>query len=309
MATNKKNGLKNITGLRSLLRTAETLTEALPYLQEFGGKTFVVKYGGHAMGDETLSEQFASDIVLLKQVGINPVIVHGGGPQIGRMLDQMKIKSEFIDGLRVTDKRTVDVVEMVLAGSINKEVVTAINDAGGTAVGISGKDGNLIQARKLEHTRKTPPNKRETIDLGFVGEPYAVNTEVLDTLASSKMIPVIAPLGIGRNGTTFNINADTAAGAIAGAIGATRLLMLTDVAGVLDKKGDLMTNLSARNAQLLIKNETISGGMIPKIETCLKAVENGVEAAVIMDGRVPHALLLEIFTEHGAGTMIRAKKE
>ena len=309
MATNKKNGLKNITGLRSLLRTAETLTEALPYLQEFGGKTFVVKYGGHAMGDETLSEQFASDIVLLKQVGINPVIVHGGGPQIGRMLDQMKIKSEFIDGLRVTDKRTVDIVEMVLAGSINKEVVTAINDAGGTAVGISGKDGNLIQARKLEHTRKTPPNKRETIDLGFVGEPYAVNTEVLDTLASSEMIPVIAPLGIGRNGTTFNINADTAAGAIAGAIGATRLLMLTDVAGVLDKKGDLITNMSARNAQLLIKNETISGGMIPKIETCLKAVENGVEAAVIMDGRVPHALLLEIFTEHGAGTMIRAKKE
>ena len=309
MPTNKKNGFRNMTGLRSLLRTAETLTEALPYLQEFGGKTFVVKYGGHAMGDETLSEQFASDIVLLKQVGINPVIVHGGGPQIGKMLDQMKIKSEFIDGLRVTDKRTVDIVEMVLAGSINKEVVTAINDAGGTAVGISGKDGNLIQARKLEHTRKTPPNKRETIDLGFVGEPYAVNTEVLDTLASSKMIPVIAPLGIGQNGTTFNINADTAAGAIAGAIGATRLLMLTDVAGVLDKKGDLMTNMSARNAQLLIKNETISGGMIPKIETCLKAVENGVEAAVIMDGRVPHALLLEIFTEHGAGTMIRAKKE
>ena len=307
MATNKKNGFRNMTGLRPLLRTAETLTEALPYLQEFGGKTFVVKYGGHAMGDETLSEQFASDIVLLKQVGINPVIVHGGGPQIGRMLDQMKIKSEFIDGLRVTDKRTVDIVEMVLAGSINKEVVTAINDAGGTAVGISGKDGNLIQARKLRHTRKTLRNKRETIDLGFVGEPYAVNTEVLDTLASSQMIPVIAPLGIGRNGTTFNINADTAAGAIAGAIGATRLLMLTDVAGVLDKKGDLMTNMSARSAQLLIKNGTISGGMIPKIETCLKAVKNGVEAAVIMDGRVPHALLLEIFTEHGAGTMIRAK--
>ena len=297
-----------MTGLRSLLRTAETLTEALPYLQEFGGKTFVVKYGGHAMGDETLSEQFASDIVLLKQVGINPVIVHGGGPQIGKMLDQMKIKSEFIDGLRVTDKRTVDIVEMVLAGSINKEVVTAINDAGGTAVGISGKDGNLIQARKLKHMRKTPPNNWETIDLGFVGEPYAVNTEVLDTLSSSQMIPVIAPLGIGRNGTTFNINADTAAGAIAGAIGAARLLMLTDVAGVLDKRGDLMTNMSARSAQLLIKNGTISGGMIPKIETCLKAVKNGVEAAVIMDGRVPHALLLEIFTEHGAGTMIRAKK-
>jgi acetylglutamate kinase len=308
MAVSKKNEPKNLSEIKSLIRTAETLTEALPYLQEFGGKTFVIKYGGHAMGDERLAEQFASDIVLLKQVGINPVIVHGGGPQIGEMLRQLKIESEFIDGLRVTDKRTVEIVEMVLAGSINKEVVTAINDAGGTAVGISGKDGNLIRARKLKHKRKTDSNIEKVVDLGFVGEPQAINTKVLDTLTGSHMIPVIAPLGIGENGTTYNINADTAAGAIAGAIGATRLLMLTDVTGVLDKKGNLITDVTARQAKTLIKNGTISGGMIPKIETCLAAVKDGVEAAVIMDGRVPHALLLEIFTEHGAGTMIRAKK-
>ena len=309
MAEPKKNEPKNLSEIKSLIRTAETLTEALPYLQEFGGKTFVIKYGGHAMGNERLAEQFASDIVLLKQVGINPVIVHGGGPQIGEMLGRLKIESEFIDGLRVTDKRTVEIVEMVLAGSINKEVVTAINDAGGTAVGISGKDGNLIRARKLQHKRKTDSNIEKVVDLGFVGEPCAINTKVLDTLAGSHMIPVIAPLGIGENGTTYNINADTAAGAIAGAIGATRLLMLTDVTGVLDKKGDLITDITARQAKTLIKNGTISGGMIPKIETCLDAVKQGVEAAVIMDGRVPHALLLEIFTEHGAGTMIRAKKD
>jgi len=308
MAESKKNEPKNLSEIKSLIRTAETLTEALPYLQEFGGKTFVIKYGGHAMGDERLAVQFASDIVLLKQVGINPVIVHGGGPQIGEMLRQLKIESEFIDGLRVTDKRTVEIVEMVLAGSINKEVVTAINDAGGTAVGISGKDGNLIRARKLKHKRKTDSNIEKVIDLGFVGEPQAINTKVLDTLAGSHMIPVIAPLGIGENGTTYNINADTAAGAIAGAIGASRLLMLTDVSGVLDKKGNLITDVTARQAKTLINNGTISGGMIPKIETCLDAVKAGVEAAVIMDGRVPHALLLEIFTEHGAGTMIRAKK-
>lgn len=305
MADSTKNESRNISEIKSLLRTAETLTEALPYLQEFGGKTFVIKYGGHAMGDDKLAAQFAQDIVLLKQVGINPVIVHGGGPQIGAMLKQMQIESEFIDGLRVTDQRTVEIVEMVLAGSINKEVVTAINDAGGTAVGISGKDGNLIQARKLKHKRKTDSRIEKVVDLGFVGEPMEVNTKVLDTLAGSHMIPVIAPLGIGEKGTTYNINADTAAGAIAGAIGATRLLMLTDVAGVLDKNDKLITNASPRQAQSLIKNGTISGGMIPKIETCLNAVKQGVDAAVIMDGRVPHALLLEIFTEHGAGTMIR----
>ena len=308
MAVSKKNEPKNISEIKSLLRTAETLTEALPYLQEFGGKTFVIKYGGHAMGDTRLAEQFASDIVLLKQVGINPVIVHGGGPQIGRMLQQLKIESEFVDGLRVTDKRTVKIVEMVLAGSINKEVVTAINDAGGTAVGISGKDGNLIRAQKLKHRQKTDSNIEKVVDLGFVGEPVAINTKVLDTLTASHMIPVIAPLGIGEGGTTYNINADTAAGAIAGAIGATRLLMLTDVTGVLDKEGELITDITARQAKTLIKNGTISGGMIPKVETCLDAVKEGVEASVIMDGRVPHALLLEIFTEHGYGTMIRDKK-
>ncbi len=309
MATDSKNDPKNLFEIKSLLRTATTLSEALPYLQKFSGKTFVIKYGGHAMGDDKLAEMFARDIVLLKQVGINPVVVHGGGPQIGEMLKRLKIESEFIDGLRVTDKKTVEIVEMVLAGSINKEVVSAINNAGGTAVGICGKDGNLIQAKKLQHKRKTDSNIEKVVDLGFVGEPVAINTRVIDTLASSHMIPVIAPLGVGDGGMTYNINADTAAGAIAGAIGASRLLMLTDVAGVLDKKGELVTDISARQARAMIKNGTISGGMIPKIETCLEAVKKGVEATVIMDGRVPHGLLLEIFTEHGAGTMIRAAKK
>ncbi len=308
MATDSNKDPKNLFEIKSLLRTATTLSEALPYLQKFSGKTFVIKYGGHAMGDDKLAEMFASDIVLLKQVGINPVVVHGGGPQIGEMLKRLKIESEFIDGLRVTDKKTVEIVEMVLAGSINKEVVSAINNAGGTAVGICGKDGNLIQARKLQHKRKTDSNIEKVVDLGFVGEPVAINTRVIDTLANSHMIPVIAPLGVGEGGMTYNINADTAAGAIAGAIGASRLLMLTDVAGVLDKKGELVTDISAREARTMIKNGTISGGMIPKIENCLDAVKEGVEAAVIMDGRVPHGLLLEVFTEHGAGTMIRAAK-
>jgi len=305
MAESKKNEPKNLSEIKSLIRTAETLTEALPYLQEFGGKTFVIKYGGHAMGDERLAEQFASDIVLLKQVGINPVIVHGGGPQIGEMLRQLKIESEFIDGLRVTDKRTVEIVEMVLAGSINKEVVTAINDAGGTAVGISGKDGNLIRARKLKHKRKTDSNIEKVVDLGFVGEPQAINTKVLDTLAGSHMIPVIAPLGIGENGTTYNINADTAAGAIAAATNAKRLLLLTDIRGVLDKSDNLVTGLTVDKARALMKDGTISGGMIPKLETCIDAVEDGVEAVVILDGRVPHAVLLELFTEHGVGTLVK----
>ncbi|MBT5648268.1 MAG: acetylglutamate kinase, partial [Rhodospirillaceae bacterium] len=227
----------------------------------------------------------------------------------GEMLQRMAIKSEFVDGLRVTDRATVEIVEMVLAGSINKSIAAAINEAGGRAVGISGKDANLIKVTKLTRTKIDPDSNIEKIvDLGFVGEPVAINTRVLDTLAGSHMIPVIAPLGIGEGGTTYNINADTAAGAIAGAIGATRLLMLTDVTGVLDKKGELITDITARQAKAYIKNGTITGGMIPKIETCLNAVKEGVEASVIMDGRVPHALLLEIFTEHGAGTMIRARK-
>jgi acetylglutamate kinase len=267
----------------------------------------VVKYGGHAMGDEHLADLFARDIVLLKQVGINPVVVHGGGPQIGLMLERLKIKSSFVDGLRVTDQTTVEVVEMVLAGSINKAIVTAINFAGGTAVGISGKDGRLIEARRLTRTKIDPDSHIEKVlDLGFVGEPAKVNAGVLATLARSDIIPVIAPTGFGPNGETYNINADTAAGAIAAALGATRFLLLTDVAGVLDGNKHLIPELSTEEAHRLIADGTISGGMIPKIETCLMAVQGGVEAAVILDGRVPHALLLEIFTDGGAGTLMRS---
>lgn len=258
------------------------------------------------MGDPELARLFARDIVLFKQVGINPIVVHGGGPQIGDMLERLRIKSSFIDGLRVTDAATVEVVEMVLSGSINKQVVAAINEAGGTAIGLSGKDGHLIEARKLKRRRRDPDsNIEKVVDLGFVGDPSKINAKVLDELARSNIIPVIAPLGIGPRGETFNINADTAAGAIAAAVNAERLLMLTDVAGVLDKKGELIAEMTATQVGARIRDKTISGGMIPKVETCLDAVKGGVEAAVILDGRVPHALILEIFTAHGVGTMIR----
>jgi acetylglutamate kinase len=287
------------------MRKARTLSEALPFMREHAGATVVIKYGGHAMGDAALAEQFANDIVLLKQVGINPVIVHGGGPQIGRMLDRLKIESDFVDGLRVTDQATVDIVEMVLAGSINKEIVTAINRAGGFAIGMSGKDGNLIRARKLRRTKKDPDSNIERVlDLGFVGEPTEITPHLLDMFRESDVIPVIAPIGIGPNGETFNINADTAAGAIAAATGAYRLLMLTDITGVLDKEGTLIPDMTVTEARTLISNGTIKGGMIPKVETCLTAVEQGVDGAVIIDGRVPHAILLEIFTPHGAGTAV-----
>ncbi len=287
------------------LAKARTLAEALPYMRRYAGRTMVIKYGGHAMGNQALAEQFARDVVLLKQVGINPVVVHGGGPQIGRMLERLKVKSEFIDGLRVTDKETVEVVEMVLAGSINKQIVQSIQAAGGKAVGLSGKDGNLITARKVRRTKRDPDSNIERIlDLGFVGEPVAINSDVLDVLEESDIIPVIAPIGIGEDGETYNINADTAAGAIAAALSATRLLLLTDVAGVLDKNKVLIQQLKPGAARAAIADGTISGGMIPKVETCLDAVEAGVDAAVIMDGRVPHAVLLEVFTEHGVGTMI-----
>ena len=288
------------------LEKAKTLSEALPYMRRFAGETFVIKYGGHAMGDPELAKMFARDVVLLKQVGINPIVVHGGGPQIGQMLERLKIKSEFVDGLRVTDKATVEIVEMVLSGSINKAIVTEINEAGGNAVGLSGKDGNLIQATKLKRRHKASDSNIEKIlDLGFVGEPSRVNPHILEDLKDSDIIPVIAPIGIGKNGETFNINAYTAAGAIAPAVGATRLLMMTDVAGVLDKQGNLIPELTIAECKKLIKDGTIKGGMIPKIETCMFAVEGQVDAAVIMDGTVPHSLLLEIFTEHGVGTMIR----
>ena len=287
------------------LAKARTLSEALPYMRRYSGRTFVIKYGGHAMGDESLGELFARDVVLLKQVGINPVVVHGGGPQIGAMLDRLKIKSSFVDGLRVTDKETVDIVEMVLSGSINKQIVSAINNQGGKAVGLSGKDANLISARKLRRTqRDSDSNIEKILDLGFVGEPYQVNPQILETFEKSDIIPVIAPIGVGRNGETYNINADTAAGAVAAALGATRLFLLTDVAGVMDKQKNLISDMSLEDARGYMTDGTISGGMIPKIETCISAVEQGVDAAVILDGRVPHALLLEIFTEGGAGTLI-----
>ncbi len=288
------------------LEKAGILADALPYMREFTGETVVVKYGGHAMGDASLAADFARDIVLLKQVGINPVVVHGGGPQIGEMLDRLKIQSTFVDGLRVTDAATVDIVEMVLCGSINKQIVIAINAAGGFAVGLSGKDGSLIKARKLRRSKKDPGSNIEKIlDLGFVGEPEEINPHILRTLEESDIIPVIAPIGVGSSGETYNINADTSAGAIAAAVGATRLLMLTDVAGVLSDTKQLMPEITVERARTLIQAGTISGGMIPKVETCVRAVESGVDAAVILDGRVPHAVLLELFTPHGAGTLIR----
>ena len=284
---------------------AKTLIEALPYMRRYQDDVMVVKYGGHAMGDESVARDFARDIVLLKQVGVDPVVVHGGGPQIKIMLDRLRIQSSFIDGLRVTDAATVEVVEMVLAGKINKEIVTAIQFAGGKAVGICGKDGMLIEARQLRRTRRDPgSNIEQALDLGFVGEPSRINTGLLDVLRGTDVIPVIAPIGIGAEGQTFNINADTAAGAIAGALKARKLLMLTDVRGVLDADKRFLATLSDEDARRLISDGTISGGMIPKIETCLAAVRQGVQAAVILDGRVPHAILLELFTEHGFGTQI-----
>ncbi|MGD1879993.1 MAG: acetylglutamate kinase [Kiloniellaceae bacterium] len=296
---------KNISDTKNWLRTARTITEALPFLRRYNGKTFVIKYGGHAMVDAELSTLFASDIALLKQVGINPIVVHGGGPQIGRMLERLQVKSEFVDGLRITDEATVEVVEMVLAGTINKSIASAINAAGGRAVGLSGKDGNLIQAQKLRRTKRDPDSNIENVlDLGFVGEPTMIDPKILFSLQQSDIIPVIAPIGVGPSGETYNINADTVAGAIASAAGASRLLMLTDVAGVLDKSGELVQELNTAQVEALSADGTISGGMIPKLETCVKAVNNGVEAAVILDGRIPHSMLLEIFTGGGIGTLI-----
>jgi|TARA_R100001244_G_scaffold47550_4_gene42332 acetylglutamate kinase len=290
----------------AMLAKAETLTDALPYMQRYTGKTFVVKYGGHAMGDATLARNFAEDIVLLKAVGINPVVVHGGGPQIGAMLERVGVESKFVDGLRVTTKETAEIAEMVLSGAINKELVSWIEKAGGHAIGISGKDGGFVKAAKLRRTERDPDSNIERIiDLGYVGEPKTVNRSVVDMISSAGMIPVIAPIGVGEDGHTYNINADTMAGAVASALRAARLFLLTDVAGVLDKQGDLLTDLAPRAIAELVRDGTISGGMIPKLETCVKAVEQGVDAAVILDGRIPHAMLLEIFTVKGAGTLVR----
>jgi len=288
------------------LEQAGILTEALPYMRRYAGHTFVIKYGGHAMGDGSLAAQFAHDVVLLKQVGIHPVVVHGGGPQIGAMLERLKIKSEFIDGLRVTDAATVEIVEMVLSGQINKQIVASISAAGGRAIGLSGKDGGLIRVRRLSRTTRDPDsNIEKVLDLGFVGDPERVDPYVLEALRNTDIIPVIAPLGYDETGQTFNINADTVAGAVAGALGATRMLLLTDVEGVLDKSGQLISELTVDEVRRYREDGTISGGMIPKVETCLHAVQQGAGGAVIIDGRVPHSILLEIFTEHGSGTLIR----
>jgi len=289
----------NFSDTKYWLRTARTLTDALPYMQKYTGKRFVIKYGGHAMTEPDLARLFARDIVLLRQIGILPVVVHGGGPQINEMLKRLCIESEFVDGLRITDKKAMEIVEMVLAGSINKSIVAALNEAGGHAIGLSGKDDNFLRAKKAEYVKDG-----RKIDLGLVGEPDQINPRILFGLEQSGTIPVIAPIGFGPDGKTYNINADTAAGAIAAAIGAARLLLLTDVAGVLDKSGNLIPQLSAGEIRALAADGTISGGMIPKLETCLTAVNNNVEAAVIMDGRIPHAMLLEIFTPQGIGTLV-----
>ncbi|WP_262028372.1 acetylglutamate kinase [Microvirga sp. Mcv34] len=285
---------------------AEVLVQALPHMQRYDQQVVVIKYGGHAMGDRAAAEDFAEDVVLLEQSGIKPIIVHGGGPQIGKMLEKLGIKSEFKGGLRVTDEATVEVVEMVLAGSINKQIVGWIGAEGGKAVGLSGKDGNMVTARKVTRTAVDPDsNIEKVVDLGFVGEPEHVNRAVLDQVLQAELIPVLAPVATGHDGQTYNVNADTFAGAIAGAMTAKRLLLLTDVPGVLDKNKNLIPEMTIEDCRRLIADGTITDGMIPKIETCIYALEKGVEAVVILDGKVPHAVLLELFTDHGAGTLIR----
>lgn len=292
---------------KKLQKKAAVLVEALPYMKKYGGETFVIKYGGHAMGDDTLAKQFAEDIVLLKQVGIHPVVVHGGGPQIGAMLKRLRIDSEFVDGLRVTCADTVEIAEMVLCGNIRNRIVADINAAGGRAVGLSGKDSNLVTASKLTRTKRDPgSNIEQAVDLGFVGDPTRVEPKILTQSVDAGIIPVISPIASGEDGHTYNINADTMAGAVAAALGARRFFLLTDVPGVLDRNGDLMTELNHADIDALVADGTITGGMMPKVETCLKAVDAGVAGAVIIDGRVSRAMLLEVFTERGAGTLIRA---
>ena len=294
------------SALAAATEQARVLSQALPFLRRYAGATVVVKYGGHAMGEETLAAQFGSDIALLKQVGVNPVVVHGGGPQINTMLKRLAIQSTFVDGLRVTDAAMVEVVEMVLAGTVNKQVAGLINRAGALAVGICGKDGGLIRARKVQRTKRDPDSHIEQVlDLGFVGEPEHVDVRVIHALTGSGLVPVIAPVGVDADGQTYNINADTVAAAVAAALHATRLLMLTDVQGVLDKNGQLIPEMSLADVAAGIADGTITGGMIPKVENCVEAVRGSVKGAVILDGRVPHACLLELFTEAGPGTLIR----
>jgi len=284
---------------------ARILSEALPHMQRYDEEIIVIKYGGHAMGHEETARDFARDVVLLEQAAINPVVVHGGGPQIAAMLKKLGIQSEFAAGLRITDAKTIEIVEMVLAGSINKQIVGYINAAGGKAVGLCGKDGNMVMARKVTRTVVDPDsNIEKVVDLGFVGEPEKVDLTVLNHVLGKEMIPVLAPVATSASGGTFNVNADTFAGAIAGALKAKRLLLLTDVPGVLDKDKNLIPDLSVTDARRLIADGTISGGMIPKVETCIYALDQGVEGVVIMDGKVPHAVLLELLTDHGVGTLM-----
>jgi acetylglutamate kinase len=293
----------------SALNIAHVLTEALPYIQRFTGKTVVVKFGGNAMTDAHLQESFARDLVLMKLVGMNPVVVHGGGPQIGSLLKKLNIQTEFVNGMRVTDSQTMDVVEMVLGGSVNKEIVSSINRNGGKAIGITGKDGQLIRARKLQVSRYSPElGASEIVDIGHVGEVDQIDIEVLNVILDSNFIPVIAPIGADSQGHTYNINADLVAGKIAEVMGAEKLMLLTNVAGLLDKDGAILTGLSTRQVDELIAHGTISGGMLPKIGCALDAVKNGVASAHIVDGRMPHAVLLEVFTDEGVGTLITNRK-
>jgi len=287
-------------------KTVNILIEALPYIQKYAGKTIVIKYGGNAMVDEKLKQSFSQDIVLLKQIGINPVIVHGGGPQIGGLLQKIGKESHFINGMRVTDSETMDVVQMVLGGLVNKQIVTMINQAGGRAIGLTGKDGNLIQAKKLAMIQQSKNNlPPEIIDLGHVGEVDNINAGVVKMLDADKYIPVIAPIGVGYDGTTYNINADLVAGKIASELQAEKLILLTNTPGVLDKEGQLLTNLDQSRIDILKANGTIVGGMLPKIQCALDAVYEGVNSAVISDGRIAHAVLLELLTDSGAGTLIK----
>ena len=285
---------------KELINQASILSKALPFMQKYSGKNITIKYGGAVMGEKKLSCSFAKDIVLLKQVGINPIVVHGGGPKIKNMMNKVGVKSDFIDGLRVTNKETMDIVEMVLSGSINKEIVMEINKEGGSAIGLSGKDALLAETKKI----KIPRSRKKTLDIGYVGKPTKINSEILDWFLRSNFIPVISPIGFDQNYNSFNINADTMSGSVASSILSERLILLTDVDGVIDKEGNLLTEISLKDVNKLIKNGTISGGMIPKVETCIDAVKKGVKAAVILNGKLPHAILLEIFTEHGVGTLI-----
>ena len=291
-------------------QVSRILTEALPYIQRFTGKTIVIKYGGNAMESEELQASFAKDIVLMKTVGINPVVVHGGGPQIGDLLKRLNIASEFIEGMRVTDSATMDVVEMVLGGQVNKNIVNLINQHGGQALGLTGKDANLIRARKLKVSRHTPGmDKPEIIDIGHVGEVSAVNVNLINRLISDDFIPVIAPIGVGEDGMSYNINADLVAGKVAEALNAEKLMLLTNIAGLMDKQGNVLTGLSTTQVDALIADGTIDGGMLPKIRCALDAVQGGVGSAIIVDGRVPNAVLLEIFTDTGVGTLITNQRQ